>query len=476
MCDDIFGCDIIAIGHYVVHLPGQMKISHKLERVKPMPYVAKESDVQGTVNDFIVLCDYVEAMKPAPTKKGDLPPKACFEINQSLSNPKKGAKPTDRMYHHLSVPLWFTIALESGMIIQEDAKGSKTIFTTTDSYNSFKKMNVYSQYLTIFQAWYCLVDIGVEYERRGFQAVLEHIFDQLFYELVENGCDKWFQNEDAKPGAITHEGKATAYMMAYGYSAAHVLMNLGLIEYQENGEDFIRYNYLTLSKVKPTPLGYCIMKACETRRYALFNTYRRSSGSFDLFGIISSIRDKSTEQPEEPKNIDYADFLVPFLDSFPKDSVHDNEIFKLLHGNENGKTDDCTYELKVSLGKKCYRIIHCSPEHTFEDLHIAIQNAFSFDNDHLYSFFLDGKKWSTKSVNAEHTEDPPYTYELCLGDVRLKHRQKILYIFDFGDQWAFDIVVSIIEKAGDPLKEPVIIESVGKSPAQYPDYYDESEE
>jgi len=27
-------------------------------------------------------------------------------------------------------------------------------------------------------------------------------------------------------------------------------------------------------------------------------------------------------------------------------------------------------------------------------LHLAIQEAFEFDDDHLYSFFMDNKKWS----------------------------------------------------------------------------------
>ena len=37
-----------------------------------------------------------------------------------------------------------------------------------------------------------------------------------------------------------------------------------------------------------------------------------------------------------------------------------------------------------------YRIIAMLPNQTLEDIHEAIQRAINWDNDHLYSFFMDG--------------------------------------------------------------------------------------
>jgi len=104
-------------------------------------------------------------------------------------------------------------------------------------------------------------------------------------------------------------------------------------------------------------------------------------------------------------------------------------------------------------------------------LHLAIQEAFEFDDDHLYSFYLDGKRYSDYSVNSPYSENPPYSDEVCLGDARLINKQRILYLFDYGDCWEFDILVDVETGTDISLEEPEIIKTVGKSPEQY-HYYD----
>ena len=128
------------------------------------------------------------------------------------------------------------------------------------------------------------------------------------------------------------------------------------------------------------------------------------------------------------------------------------------------------FEFKVSLSGKCYRVIRCLPTHTFEDLHLAIQKAFEFDNDHLYSFYLDGKKYSNYSVNSPFSEEPPFTDETCLGDERLLHKQRILYLFDYGDCWEFNIILDIKYDGNVTFEKPEIIKTVGEAPEQYPEY------
>ena len=48
---------------------------------------------------------------------------------------------------------------------------------------------------------------------------------------------------------------------------------------------------------------------------------------------------------------------------------------------------------------------------TLHSLHLAIQDAFEFDNDHLYSFFMSGKAWdqSTEYKLAEGQDPWPQT-------------------------------------------------------------------
>ncbi len=56
-----------------------------------------------------------------------------------------------------------------------------------------------------------------------------------------------------------------------------------------------------------------------------------------------------------------------------------------------------SYTFHVSLpgNKRLWRKLELPAHATLEGLHLAIQQAYSFDNDHLYSFFMSGKAWDS---------------------------------------------------------------------------------
>jgi len=181
-----------------------------------------------------------------------------------------------------------------------------------------------------------------------------------------------------------------------------------------------------------------------------------------------------------------------------------------------------TYTFHVSLPGtgRAWRKIELRADQTLEDLHWAIQNAYNWDADHLYSFFMSGKAWdrSTEYCLPEPGEDagpgllafdekdrakmvrdmakksglPARVVEDLLasleqpsagpGDVRtttleslgLKRKQTFLYLFDYGDEWRFKVQVDAINENANPkLKYPRVVESVGKAPEQYPDWDEE---
>jgi hypothetical protein len=58
-----------------------------------------------------------------------------------------------------------------------------------------------------------------------------------------------------------------------------------------------------------------------------------------------------------------------------------------------------TYTFHVSLpdAGDVWRKLELSGEQTLEELHLAIQDAFEWEDDHLYSFFMSGKAWDPAS-------------------------------------------------------------------------------
>jgi hypothetical protein len=61
-----------------------------------------------------------------------------------------------------------------------------------------------------------------------------------------------------------------------------------------------------------------------------------------------------------------------------------------------------------------------------------------------------------------------------LDDLGLTKGQRIAYLFDFGDEWRVRLTLRRITPA-DGISYPRLLESVGESPPQYPDYEDEED-
>lgn len=121
-----------------------------------------------------------------------------------------------------------------------------------------------------------------------------------------------------------------------------------------------------------------------------------------------------------------------------------------------------------------WRKIEMKAIDTLEDLHNSIQNAIEWGNDHLYSFFMDNK-FHKGDFDAEYT--CPYEPEgrktadkAKVGIFGFTKGQKFAYLFDFGDGHRFEIEVVDFGQIDKSKKYPLLLESKGKSPEQYPNY------
>ncbi len=135
-----------------------------------------------------------------------------------------------------------------------------------------------------------------------------------------------------------------------------------------------------------------------------------------------------------------------------------------------------TYRFKVSYRgpDDVWFIIETSAKHTLDDLHSAIIDAADFDDDHLHAFYLSGRAWD-KETEYGHS-DARYSSAISIGKLALRMKQRILYIFDFGDQHEFD--VQLIETSPESARQkyPHVVEQHGKMPPQYSNWDDGSED
>lgn len=254
-----------------------------------------------------------------------------------------------------------------------------------------------------------------------------------------------------------------------------------------------------------------------------------------------------------------------------------------------------TYTFEVSLpdAGDARRKIEVRADQSLHDLHMAIQSAFEWDADHLYSFFMSGMAWDSESEYTisdeafdemieeseadmddeekaeleeavewmEKSDDffeeldpelgPPPTAEeqkqmlqalanmsdeqqaqlskmlttemgmprlisdmmfgvlrsvdpdmmapllnggldldeifedepdagdsmaTAIGSLDLKPDDTFMYLFDYGDEWQFEVrVEAITERAPDDAEYPRLLEAIGEAPEQYPEWDDDED-
>ncbi len=107
-------------------------------------------------------------------------------------------------------------------------------------------------------------------------------------------------------------------------------------------------------------------------------------------------------------------------------------------------------------------------------LHDAIQQAFNWENDHLYSFWLDGQFWgdaAAERVIPGAPDTDSKTADVPIDELRVKVGARIAYVFDYGDDWRVMLTLRERIDGSDPL--PRVSERRGTAPPQYPPLDDE---
>lgn len=132
-----------------------------------------------------------------------------------------------------------------------------------------------------------------------------------------------------------------------------------------------------------------------------------------------------------------------------------------------------TYELKIQpkYHNDVYRIMTIDGNKTLDNLSNEILSAFDFSNDHLYMFSLKRKMYDPEGYYHPYEKTGKRADKSNLNELNLKLRNKFLFLYDFGDEWVFDITVKKIEQ-GDIVSLTYVKEQKGEI-VQYPDWEEE---
>lgn len=105
------------------------------------------------------------------------------------------------------------------------------------------------------------------------------------------------------------------------------------------------------------------------------------------------------------------------------------------------------------------------PSDTYlNDLHLYIQAAMGWDNDHVWGF--DARRYGQRA----HWSPDEYDDELdaTLLDVIafLRGKREFTYVYDYGDCWRHRIRIGKIQPARDDRRYPYLVSGTGRCPLE----------
>lgn len=118
-----------------------------------------------------------------------------------------------------------------------------------------------------------------------------------------------------------------------------------------------------------------------------------------------------------------------------------------------------------------YRVIAIRPDASLYQLAEAIIDSFDFDFDHCFGFFA-GPAWHQSNEGYELFSDVgeesrfPGVKQIKAESVFNDIGKKMIFLFDYGDEWLFDVELTSI-RLDESKAKPYVVKSVGPSPKQY---------
>ncbi len=358
-----------------------------------------------------------------------LPLNVLAELNALLAKPLRLSlkRPQQKSYPHING--LYLLLRASGLSMIGEAAGQLVLSLDREALVSWRGLNATERYFTLLEAW--LV--------RGEGEIIGESRDPLG-SLFK--CSTFMERIPDTGLQIAGDRQAEQFTIPYSIGA----YNLALLELfgcvsitegqPEAGKGWV------IARIKRTPFGDALFKLLSQHKLAEMKMLLEETDEFDelvKFGTLQPVLQPYF--PEWRGNL-----------SLPEDAMVDG-----------------IYLFKVSLDAKMWRRIAIPARLILDDLSDAILRAFDFDNDHLYAFSYRNRFGALVRVLHPHMEESPSTAEVAIGEVPLRPGASMEYLFDFGDQWRFDVKLEAIDPADARVKKPKVLEKRGQSPPQYPD-------
>lgn len=406
------------------------------------------------IDDFDTFVRYLEGKSNLPlTAGGDLKAPDLWAINERV-NYKAPDYVTNRS-RQIDYPLLgflFQVATAGQLFLVKVEKGT-VLAANIDRLELYRNLTLEEKYVFLLESAWCYADWSA-IDGDGRSGLGANWFQSDIRQLLQSPVGTavtFFQRGEStqRDIRVIRASASSGIYIRVGYWFGWYTLD----EIPQPKRD--KYT-LDIAGVTLTDWGQqCLTVLLHDRPFCYWN---KDAGNYAYF-------DDQTDEPDQPVPIN------TFADVF-RTLLEEPNLLSLYPINPNPPTG--TYWIRAELPNfKVSRTLAVPADRTLEELHEMIQQAFAFDNDHLFKFCMNLRN----PYNGEQYYDPRpedgwadgYPADkISLASLNLYQGQRFLYLFDFGDRWDFTITV-VRHLPDERTGKASIIEKVGKAPAQYGD-------
>ena len=393
-----------------------------------------EKDILPFIKDFDTFINFILEKNPNLTSKTQVLGKNdCFELNSQLYFQRTALKASYTQDQYVSIDLFFKLAVKSNLFLMQINSKNKFELIKTVCLEEFLNLNIYEKYVFLLESFWSKYEFDEELENDIYE------FSEIIYVISRTN----FENKILKSDV-----KCCRSLFSYYSKFTKILKIMGICELEFIDNVKSKYDD-SIKSIMPTACGTEICKVLINKTLDYLNT--------EIY-YIDMIKERWKVKDVKVKKTFFELISKVFEPKLIEKTINSNVQIK-----RKG-----IYILKVLLDKNLWRIVKLSHNTELHELHLIIQKAFDFDNNHMYAFYTGTSYKNRKEFYCANPLGESNEYEdLTVEDAEIYKGQKFMYLFDFGDMWKFEIqVIDFIENEETDLF-PQIIESKGKSPEQY---------
>ena len=392
----------------------------------------------GTIlHDFNVILSVFREKQQTLTPAHQPPMALLTEINQRMKHPIQLALKRPQAKSYPNVQGLYLLLRTCGLSFV-DMSGKKPLLVfDEDAFQQWGKLNPTERYCTLLETWFL----------RGYGDLLGERSRPVWsmpdnFDMIAHFLDRY----DLKAGLQVAGDKNVENDLNY-FPGRHQLALLNL------------FGFIDIQSGVPQPgEGWRIERITMTSVGIAFLSL--------LYNEFFSKHELVIDLDDQPSSGVFQNILKPYFPELQHNLIPAESTFQ-----------DGTYIFKVSLGK-IWRRIAMDAKQSLDVLASVILESVDFDEDHLYEFSYRNRFGTLQKIYHNYMEEEPLlASEVRVGDLSLSIGQNMIFLFDFGDNWEFDLVLEAVKP--DHLVQKVkILEAHGEAPEQYPyeDFDDFDEE